>query len=146
MTRNISRTLVATVAACLLAFSSLGHARAIDESPSALAMAGDAVFVRPVLLATTIVGSAVYLVSLPFSLLGGNAEEAGEVWLLVRRKQPSFGAWVAPNLAGSPKQSNSPEINPPTAALPCTLSVIFRLASGRNLRQPDENFSGCFYL
>ncbi|MDO6441580.1 MULTISPECIES: hypothetical protein [unclassified Marinobacter] len=79
MIRNISRTLVATVAVCLLAFSSVGHARSIDESPSALAMAGDAVFVRPVLLATTIVGSAVYLVSLPFSLLGGNAEEAGDV-------------------------------------------------------------------
>ena len=30
MTRKISRTLVATVAACLLAFSSLGHARAVD--------------------------------------------------------------------------------------------------------------------
>ena len=79
MTRKISRTLMATLAACLLAFSSVGHARAIDESPSALAMTGDAVFVRPVLLATTIVGSVVYLVSLPFSLLGGNAEEAGEV-------------------------------------------------------------------
>lgn len=78
MTRTISRTLMATVAACLLAFSSAGHARPIDESPSALAMTGDAVFVRPVLLATTVVGAAVYLVSLPFSLLGGNAEEAGE--------------------------------------------------------------------
>ncbi|MCK0163559.1 MULTISPECIES: hypothetical protein [unclassified Marinobacter] len=78
MTRTISRTLMATLAACLLAFSSVGHARAIDESPSALAMAGDAVFVRPVLLATTVVGAAVYLVSLPFSLLGGNAAEAGE--------------------------------------------------------------------
>jgi len=79
MTRNISRTLMATLAACLLVFSSVGHARAIDESPSALAMAGDAVFVRPVLLVTTIVGSALYLVSLPFSLLGGNAAEAGDV-------------------------------------------------------------------
>lgn len=82
MTRKISRTLVATVAACLLAFSSVGHARAIDESPTALAMTGDAIFVRPVLLATTIVGSAVYLVSLPFSLLGGNADEAGEVLVM----------------------------------------------------------------
>ncbi len=79
MTRKISRALMATVAACLLAFSSLGHARAIDESPSALAMTTDAVLLRPVLLATTIVGSAVYLVSLPFSALGGNAGEAGEV-------------------------------------------------------------------
>lgn len=42
-------------------------------------MTGDALFVRPALLATTIVGSAVYLVSLPFSALGGNAGEAGEV-------------------------------------------------------------------
>ncbi len=79
MTRKISRTLVATVAACLLAFLSLGHARAVDESPSALAMTADAVLLRPALLATTIIGSAVYLVSLPFSALGGNAGEAGEV-------------------------------------------------------------------
>ena len=79
MTRKISRTLMATMAACLLAFSSLGHAQAIDETPSALAMAGDALFVRPVLLATTLVGGAIYLVSLPFSALGGNAAEAGEV-------------------------------------------------------------------
>lgn len=79
MTRKFSRILMATLAACLLAFASTGHARAVDESPSALAMTGDAVFIRPVLLATTVVGSAVYLVSLPFSLLGGNAKEAGEV-------------------------------------------------------------------
>ncbi|MBE02300.1 hypothetical protein [Marinobacter lutaoensis] len=79
MTRKIYRTLMATMAACLLAFSSLGHAQAIDETPSALAMAGDALFVRPVLLATTLVGGAIYLVSLPFSALGGNAAEAGEV-------------------------------------------------------------------
>lgn len=77
--RKLSRTLMATLAACLLAFSSVGHARTVDESPSALAMTGDAILVRPALLATTIVGSAVYLVSLPFSLLGGNAAEAGEV-------------------------------------------------------------------
>ena len=79
MTRKISRTLIATAAACLMAFSGLGHAQAIDETPSALAMTGDALFVRPLLLATTLVGGAVYLVSLPFSALGGNAAEAGEV-------------------------------------------------------------------
>ncbi len=78
MTRKISRTLIATVAACLMAFSSLGHAQAVDETPTALAMTGDALFVRPVLLATTIIGSVVYVVSLPFSALGGNAGEAGE--------------------------------------------------------------------
>lgn len=79
MTGTLSRIAMTTLAVCLLTFSSLGHARAVDEKPSALAMTGDAIFVRPALLATTIIGSAVYLVSLPFSALGGNAGEAGEV-------------------------------------------------------------------
>ncbi|MDX1598737.1 MAG: hypothetical protein R3295_08755 [Marinobacter sp.] len=79
MTGTFSRIAMTTLAVCLLAFSSLGHARAVDEKPTALAMTGDAIFVRPALLATTIIGSAVYLVSLPFSALGGNAGEAGEV-------------------------------------------------------------------
>lgn len=79
MTAHLTRILTTTVAICLLAFASVGHARAVDESPSAGAMAIDALFARPVLLATTVVGSALYVVSLPFSLLGGNAKEAGEV-------------------------------------------------------------------
>lgn len=82
MSGKISHILITAVAVCLLAFSSVGHARAIDEEPSALAMTGDALFARPVLFATTLVGSAVYVVSLPFSLLGGNAEEAGETLVL----------------------------------------------------------------
>ncbi|MDC0662877.1 hypothetical protein [Marinobacter sp. SS21] len=82
MTAKVSRLLTITVAACLLAFASIGHARAVEESPSALAMTADALFARPVLFATTIVGTAVYVVSLPFSLLGGNAGEAGEVLVL----------------------------------------------------------------
>ncbi len=79
MTGKISRAVMTALAVCLLTFSSLGHAQAIDEKPSALAMTGDALLVRPALFATTIVGTAVYLVSLPFSALGGNAGEAGEV-------------------------------------------------------------------
>ncbi|PXX93268.1 hypothetical protein DIT71_00215 [Marinobacter vulgaris] len=79
MTGKIPHIVITAFAVCLLAFSSAGHAQAIDEEPSALAMTGDALLVRPALLATTIIGSAVYLVSLPFSALGGNAAEAGEV-------------------------------------------------------------------
>lgn len=79
MYKRLSRTLLTALAACLIGFSSLAHAQAVEEKPSALAMTGDAVLVRPLLLATTVVGTAVYIVSLPFSLLGGNAAEAGEV-------------------------------------------------------------------
>lgn len=38
----------------------------------------DAVVLRPVGLLTTVAGSAVYVVSLPFSLLGGNEAEVRE--------------------------------------------------------------------
>ena len=79
LTHILTTALKAIIVASLLSFSAIGHANTLDENPSALAMTTDALLVRPVLLATTIVGSAVYLVSLPFSLLGGNTAEAGEV-------------------------------------------------------------------
>ncbi|MDX1456279.1 MAG: hypothetical protein R3276_01745 [Marinobacter sp.] len=82
MTAKLSRLLTTTLAVCLLAFASVGHARAVEEQPTALAMTADALFARPVLFVTTVVGAAVYVVSLPFSLLGGNAGEAGEVLVL----------------------------------------------------------------
>jgi len=82
MTRKISHILIATMAACLLAFSSAGHAQAVDETPSALAMTTDALLLRPLLFATTIVGGAVYVVSVPFAAMGGNAKEAGQVLFL----------------------------------------------------------------
>lgn len=90
MSAKFSRVFTTAVAVCLLAFASLGHARGVDETPSALAMTGDALLARPVLFATTIVGSAVYLVSLPFSLLGGNAAEAGDVLVVGPAKATLF--------------------------------------------------------
>ncbi|MCY4045601.1 MAG: hypothetical protein OXE99_11035 [Cellvibrionales bacterium] len=51
----------------------------VEEKPSAAAMMGDLVIVRPVMLGVTVLGTAAYLVSLPFTLMGGNAGEAGEV-------------------------------------------------------------------
>ncbi|OUS12518.1 hypothetical protein A9Q89_05630 [Gammaproteobacteria bacterium 53_120_T64] len=49
------------------------------HGPSGLDMAADLLIGRPVLLATTIVGSAIWLVALPFSALGGNIDESAEV-------------------------------------------------------------------
>ncbi|MDX9874571.1 MAG: hypothetical protein RBS88_06640 [Spongiibacteraceae bacterium] len=53
-------------------------ANEVQEDPSALAMVGDAVIARPLGLVFTVVGAATYLVTLPFSLAGGNAKAAGE--------------------------------------------------------------------
>jgi hypothetical protein len=46
------------------------------RQPTALAMTGDLVLARPALLVMTVVGTATFVVSLPFSLLGGNAGNA----------------------------------------------------------------------
>jgi len=70
---NTSRTLLAV----LLLTPSISAAKNSDEEPSAGAMAVDAVVARPLLLVTTILGAGLYVVSLPFSLLGGNAADAG---------------------------------------------------------------------
>lgn len=76
-----SRWWKATALAALIAVSPLTLAdgvNTVDEEPTALAMTGDLVLVRPFMLATTVVGSAVWLVSLPFSAAAGNAMQAAD--------------------------------------------------------------------
>lgn len=79
MRPKLSHALAAILAACVMSLAPMTQAETTQSTPSALAMTGDALFARPALLAMTLVGSAVYVVSLPFSLLGGNASEAGKV-------------------------------------------------------------------
>jgi len=66
-----------------------GFANVVEEKPTALAMTGDAVFARPALFAMTAVGTVVYVVSLPFTLLGNNAVEAADM-LVVGPAQATF--------------------------------------------------------
>ena len=51
-------------------------------SGSGEAMVLDAVIIRPLSAVTTIAGSAIYTISLPFSLLGGNEQSAREKLVL----------------------------------------------------------------
>lgn len=55
-----------------------GDTRTGGPAPSAEAMAADAIFVRPVSFAATVVGTGLFIVSLPFSILGGNVDDAGK--------------------------------------------------------------------
>lgn len=50
----------------------------LESAPSGGAMVIDALFARPLGLVATVIGTAVYTVSLPFSLTGGNEHEARE--------------------------------------------------------------------
>ncbi|NRB37836.1 MAG: hypothetical protein HRU20_05120 [Pseudomonadales bacterium] len=71
--------------AILLSFPKMAFASnssVIVEKPTALAMTGDLIIARPFLLAITVIGTAVFLVSLPFSLLGGNTAEAGSTLVM----------------------------------------------------------------
>ncbi len=49
-----------------------------EASPSGGAMVADALLARPLLAVATVGGAAVFLVSLPFSALGGNVDAAAE--------------------------------------------------------------------
>ncbi len=51
-------------------------AEAPKENPGIFAMTGDLMLARPLMLATTVLGTAIFVVSSPFSLLGGNIKDA----------------------------------------------------------------------
>ncbi|PMR67560.1 hypothetical protein [Halomonas heilongjiangensis] len=79
MTRKI---LVATALALVTLLGStpaLSQAQQrLEAQPSGGAMVADALIARPLLLVATLGGTAVFLVSLPFSALGGNVGPAAE--------------------------------------------------------------------
>ena len=79
MHRKIKQILSGFALCVTLVLPTIAHADAVKETPSALAMAGDTIFVRPVMLATTIIGAGLFIVSSPFSALGGNIGESFEV-------------------------------------------------------------------
>lgn len=53
-----------------------------EDEPTALAMTGDLIIARPVGIVITAVGAATFLVSLPFSALGGNVEQAADTLVM----------------------------------------------------------------
>lgn len=50
----------------------------LKEGPSGGAMVADALVARPLLAAATVGGTAIFLVALPFTALGGNVGETAE--------------------------------------------------------------------
>ena len=72
------RATIALMIACLMLPQALWAQNAVDEDPNALIMVGDLVVARPIGVVMTVGGVAVWLVSLPFTLLAGHAGEAAE--------------------------------------------------------------------
>lgn len=71
----------------------------VPGPPSSSVVAADAVLGRPVGLATTIAGTGVFLVTLPFSAISGSTEEAA--WGLIGR--PGGWTFVRPLGRGEPQ-------------------------------------------
>lgn len=84
-----SRLLTATTLSIALLAPQISVAQEVHEEPSALAMAGDALVARPLGVVFTAVGAVLYVVTLPFSLAGGNAAQAGRE-LVVGPAQETF--------------------------------------------------------
>ena len=82
MAKLVKKSLVLVMVACLLLLPLGSAALAAEyfetEPPTGGAMMFDLVLVRPVGIIATAVGAVFYVVSSPFSALGGNIDAAGE--------------------------------------------------------------------
>lgn len=93
MISYISRILLVFSTALMFSIPHLAVAASdvvIVEKPSAIAMTGDFLVARPVMLGITVVGTAIFLVSLPFSLMGGNSMQAADTLVV----QPAYNTFV----------------------------------------------------
>ncbi|WP_396588013.1 hypothetical protein [Bermanella sp. R86510] len=79
---QIKQTFLVLSALIMFALPMQSQAQEIDETPSAAAMVFDGLIVRPITLVATAVGTVIWVATLPFSLLGGNAGDAAEVLVL----------------------------------------------------------------
>lgn len=81
---SIQRRLVALFMSLMLGMASLPAVAEeilddqINNRPTAMAMLGDAIVARPILLGVTAVGTVLFVATLPFSALGGNVKETAQ--------------------------------------------------------------------
>ena len=89
ITSGARRAVTVVMISCLLLPQALWAQTALDDSPNEWAMVGDLLVARPIGAVMTVGGTAVWLVSLPFTLLAGHAAEAAET-LVVGPAESTF--------------------------------------------------------
>lgn len=96
MMESIQRRLVALLVSVMVGLASVPAFadEPVDDQvnvrPTASAMLTDAILARPALMVLTAVGTATFLVTLPFSALGGNVAEAGKTLVVGPAKSTFF--------------------------------------------------------
>jgi len=76
LVKKLRTKLVMAVVMLAVSLPGVSLAESITARPSGMEMIADVVLVRPLMIAGTVLGTGVFIVSLPFSALGGNAGEA----------------------------------------------------------------------
>tara|TARA_B100000676_G_C18075813_1_gene847535 strand:- start:10 stop:291 length:282 start_codon:yes stop_codon:yes gene_type:complete len=71
----------------LLVLPHLGFAKQIEESPTGLEMMTDLVVARPLGVVMTAVGTAAFIVTLPFSAAGDNMKESAEALVVAPARE-----------------------------------------------------------
>ena len=92
---NPFRTLVVALllsvgASVLAAENGSGDPRYTIQNPPAYAMLGDLLIARPLLVAATVIGAGAFVLSLPFTALGGGIGDAGKALVV----DPAKAAFV----------------------------------------------------
>ena len=80
-----SKRVITTVMVALLLLPQMLLAErkiSVDESPNAGVMMADLVVARPIGVVLTVLGTAAFVVSLPFTLLAGNASDSAETLMI----------------------------------------------------------------
>jgi hypothetical protein len=95
----------AVVFGLLFSLPNLTFAQETYQQPTALAMTGDLVLARPALLVMTVLGTAAFVVSLPFSALGGNVGSAADT-LVVGPGKATFVRCLGCTNGRKPKVDN----------------------------------------
>lgn len=76
--QSIIFLIIATLVFIPFGTSALAESQKMSDDLSAGAMAADFFFARPLGLVALVLGSAIFIVSLPFSALGGNVKDASQ--------------------------------------------------------------------
>src|SRR5476649_1857882 len=66
--------------------SGSGDPRYTIQNPPAYAMIGDLLIARPLLVVATVIGAGAFVVSLPFTALGGGIGDAGQALVVAPAK------------------------------------------------------------
>ena len=90
--KSMALLLIITLVLIPFGTSALAAGQTLDEENSGALMTADLILARPLGIVATVLGCAVFVVSLPFSLLGGNTKQAGQKLV----KEPASFTFVRP--------------------------------------------------